>query len=193
MKKSIVLIYSLIILFTFTNMQAQERWSVELKSGVSIATKDLGDADLGTGIGFEGNVAYRFMPHLSAYAGWGWNQFNAKESFAGKDMDFEETGYSLGLRFIHPLGVSNIRYLVHGGALFNHIEVENNEGDIVSDSGHGIGWQIGTGLSIPLSSQLSINPVISYRALSRDIKIDNIKTSVDQNYLSLGIGLSWIL
>ena len=174
-------------------VEAQNNWSLEIKSGVAYATEDLGDADLGVGFGFEGTFSYRLMQHVSAYAGWGWNHFNAKESFAGSDMDFEETGYTLGLKFIHPIGRSNINYLVQAGAVFNHIEVEDDNGNILSDSGHGIGWQVGTGLSIPVSNMLSLTPTVTYRALSRDLEVANVKTSVDQNYLSIGIGLSWIL
>jgi opacity protein-like surface antigen len=191
MKKSITLFVGMLILVLSSQIEAQSKWSFDLKSGVSYATEDLGDADLGVGIGFDGTFAYRILPHLSAYAGWGWNQFNAEESFAGKDIDFEETGYSLGFKFIHPFGESNISYLVHAGAVYNHIEVENNDGDIISDSGHGLGWQIGAGLSFPISGQLFINPTVSYRSLSRDIEIANVKTGVDQNYITAGVGLSW--
>ncbi len=191
--KKLTKILIVMIVVTSSLMQAQNKWSFEFKSGLAYATQDLGDADLGMGIGFEGTFLYRFMPHLSAYAGWGWNQFNAKESFAGSDMDFEETGYTFGLKFIHPIGESNINYLVQAGAVFNHIEVEDDNGDIISDSGHGVGWQIGAGLSIPISNALAISPTVSYRTLSRDLEIANVKTSVDQNYLSIGVGLSWVL
>ena len=101
---------------------AQGKFSFELRGGVSVATQDLGDADLNTGFGFEGILDYRFMPHLGAYVGWGWNRFSAEKSFAGQDVDFEETGYPFGLQFNHPIGSSSLAYYIRGGGIYNHIE-----------------------------------------------------------------------
>ena len=103
-----VLAMGILLLVNIQVMSAQSRWSVELRGGADFATQDLGDASLKTGFGFEGTAAYRFMPHLSGYAGWGWNQFSADRSFAGTDMQFEETGYTFGLRFLHPIGASKL-------------------------------------------------------------------------------------
>lgn len=171
--------------------QSQNYWSFELRSGASYSTQDLGDADLGAGFGFEGTFAYRIMPHLATYAGWGWNQFSANHSFAGPDLDFEETGYTFGLQFIHPIGDSRLSYLVRAGAIYNHIEIENNDGDIILDSGHGIGWQVDAGLPFAISEKLQLIPSIRYRSLTRDINTKNGSLSLDLNYLSAGVGLYW--
>jgi hypothetical protein len=131
------------------------------------------------------------MPHLAAYAGWSYNNFAVDQSFAGADASFEETGYTFGLQFIHPIGESNISYLVRAGGTYNHIEIENNDGDITIDSGHGLGWQAEAGLVIPLSEKFSLLPSLRYRSLSRDIDIENVSTPVQLNYFSVGVGLSW--
>jgi len=193
MKRSILTIVVLLAFFALYQIeaQAQDRWSLEFRPGIDFATKDIADADLGTGFGFEGTVVYRFMPHLAAYAGWTWNYFGVDQSFAGTDASFEETGYTFGLQFIHPIGESDISYLVRAGGTYNHIEIENNNGDIIIDSGHGLGWQAEAGVVIPLSENFSLLPSVRYRALSRDIEIENINTSVDLNYFSVGVGLSW--
>lgn len=171
----------------------QERWSFEIRPGVNIPTKDLGDADLKTGYGIEGTFAYRFMPHLSVYAGWGWNKFSSDQSFAGPNVDFEETGYSYGLQFIHPIMQSDINILARAGALANHIEVENSNGDIIADSGHGydagIGWQLEVGVAMPLGERWNLMPSIRYRSLPRDLEIEGVTTPVDLNYLSGGVGI----
>ncbi len=71
------------------------------------------------------------------------------------DTDFEETGYTFGLQFIHPLGTSEkISYLIRAGGIYNHIEVENSAGDITADSGHGLGWEIGAGVQVYFGKQL---------------------------------------
>lgn len=169
--------------------QDDNRLSFEFRPAVNFATADLGDASLKTGFGFEGTFAYRFMPHLSVYAGWGWNKFASDQSFAGANIDFEETGYSYGLQFIHPVGTSNIDFLLRAGALANHIEVENSDGDIIADSGHGFGFQLEGGISLPLGESWNLMPSIRYRSLSRDIDFGSTSTSVDLNYISVGVGI----
>jgi opacity protein-like surface antigen len=178
------------LILTSYTAQGQRKWSFELRPGVNFATKKLGDTDLKTGFGAEGTFSYRFMPHVSAYAGWSWNKFSAAKSFAGSNMDFEETGYCFGLQLIHPIAQSNVNYMIKGGGTYNHIETENSEGTITNDSGHGLGWQLGIGAAVPVSKRLSIIPEVRYRSLARDIKINNVKTPVDLNYISAGLGLS---
>ena len=184
-------VIGLILILSSQSADAQKKWSFELKPGVSFPTKDLHDAKLKTGFGFEGVLAYRFMPHLAAYAGWSWNKFNADKSFAGNDTDFEETGYSFGLQFVHPFPNSSISFLLKAGGTYNHIETENSEGNIVNDTGHGPGWQAGAGVSIPLGNRWSLVPEIRYRSLSRDIKIGNEKIPLDLNYVFAGLGISY--
>ena len=193
MKRSILTVVALLAFFALyqTETQAQNRWGAEFRSGVDFATKDIADADLGLGFGAEFTIAYRFLPHLAAYAGWSYNNFAVDQSFAGADASFEETGYTFGLQFIHPIGKSDISFLVRAGGTYNHIEIENKEGKIIIDSGHGLGWQAEAGFMIHLSENFSLLPSVRYRSLSRDIDINNVSTSVDLNYVSAGVGLSW--
>lgn len=191
MKKLLLTIAALTIFTIFNQSYSQDKWSLELRPGTNYATQNISDADLGLGFGSEFNIAYRFMPHLAAYAGWSYNNFAVDQSFAGSDASFEETGYTFGFQFIHPIGESNLSYLVRIGGTYNHIEVENNDGDIIIDSGHGLGWQAEAGLVIPISEKFSIMPSVRYRSLNRNIDINNTSTSVDLNYLSVGVGLSW--
>ncbi|MGB3151933.1 MAG: outer membrane beta-barrel protein [Maribacter sp.] len=190
LKKHALILASLI---TFNTLSAQDNWFVELRPGVNFATQDFEDAELKTGFGFEAVVGYRFMEHLGAYVGWGYNTFNTDDtSFAGEgDTDFDETGYTFGLQFIHPLGMSeNLSYLIRIGGIYNHIEVENGAGDITADSGHGIGWEFGAGLNFDLGSNWNLRPQVGYRALSRDIEIGTTTTNVDLNYVSVAAGIA---
>ena len=193
MKNLVITIAVVLVLSGLNQMTAQtnNRWSLEFRPSFDYATQDISDADLGIGFGLEGTIAYRFMPHLAAYAGWSWNHFAVEQSFAGDDSGFEETGYTFGFQFIHPIGESGLSYLVRAGGTYNHLEIENNDGDIIIDSGHGLGWQAEAGLVIPLSEKFSLLPSVRYRSLNRDIEINNVSTSVDLNYLSVGVGLSW--
>jgi len=171
---------------------AQDRLSFEFRPGVNFPTNELGDAELNTGFGLEGTFAYRFMPSVAVYAGWSWNRFSSDNSFAGTDIDFEETGYTMGMQYIRPIGESKVNLLLRVGGLYNHIEVENSEGDIIADSGHGLGWQVEGGVAIPLGEKWRLLPSVRYRSLAREITIETVTTSTDLNYVSIGIGIARI-
>ena len=190
MKHVQTVIIALGILFASHSVEARDNWSLEIRSGIAFTTQDMGDADLGTGFGFEGTIAYRFMPHLAAYGGWDWYHFSADQSFAVADVDVEETGYAFGLQFIHPLGESSLAYFIRAGGTLNHIEIENNEGDIVADSKQGLGWEIGAGMVCSLGDCWNLSPGVRYRFLSRDLEIGDSSTPVDLTYLAVEMGLS---
>ncbi len=179
----------LIVLISQT-LLAQEKWSVEIRPGLKLATKDIDNADLKVGFGFEATIGYNFMEHTAAYVGWGYNRFRAVNSFAGEDADFEETGYTFGLRFIHPLGDSSLSLLARAGGIYNHIEIENDSGDIIDDSGHGLGWEICAGLDIDMGKNWSLRPQIGYRSLSRDIEVAATTIDAKLNYISFDMGVS---
>lgn len=80
--------------------------------------------------------------------------------------------------------------MFRAGGIYNHIEVENEGGDITADSGHGLGWEIGAGLQVDLGSNWNLRPQVGYRSLSRDIEIGSNSIDVDLNYISLGVGIS---
>jgi len=181
-------LFALSLLFAADTAIAQDRFGVGLSLDGSTATQDVGDADLNPGFGFEANLTYRFMPHLSAYAGWGWQRFGSDGSFAGVETDFEETGYRFGLQFMHPLGSTPVDYYVRAGGIYNHIELENSGGDITADSGHGLGWQAGAGIALPLGAKWRFMPGLRYQSLARDIEVGTVTTDVDLNYVALEIG-----
>lgn len=188
-------VYSFLILISFMVISnfvtAQNRFSVAIRPAANFPAKDLSNTNLKTGFGFEGTITYKFLPQLGAYAGWGWNHFAADKSFAGTDMDFEETGYSLGLQFIHPIENSKLKYQVGGGVIYNHIEIENSKGDIIADSKHGWGWRAEAGIDVPVTKRLHLTPTVRYQALSRDFTIGETQTAGDLNYVSAGVGISW--
>ncbi|MFP4289075.1 MAG: porin family protein [Bacteroidales bacterium] len=180
----------IVLSLTLNAREPMKRFGFELRPGISMSTTKLGDADLKTGVGFEGMFEFRVIPSASVYAGWGWNKFGSEESFAGTNMDFEETGYVLGIRYTYPLNESPLSLFARGGGIYNHIEVENAGGDIVEDSGHGWGWQAEVGVDISMGSRWSLRPGLKYQALNRDLEFGSEVHSVDLNYLSLGVSVS---
>lgn len=191
--KRIILLSSMIgmVLMLMVQMtNAQSRISWELRTGVDFTTQELGNADLNTGFGFDGILSYRFMPHTSVFGGWGWHHFSSDDSFAGANMDFEETGYTFGLEYMHPLGNTSMNFYLRGGGIYNHIEVESSDGDITADSGHGLGWQAEGGVAFDLGNRWMLKPGVRYRSLSRDIEIGNTTTDVDLTVFNTSIGIS---
>jgi len=183
-------------ILVFTNIceaQTQNKWNINLRPAANFPTQKMGDATLSAGFGFEGTVAYWFIPNLSAYAGWGWNKFQADKSFAGNNIDVVETGYKAGLKFRHLIGTSKLQYLLSAGALYNHIEIENEDGNIVNDyKGHDLGWQAEGGIIVPLGERFTLTPTIRYQSLMTDVSIASTKTPVDLNYISAGLSLSYL-
>jgi hypothetical protein len=188
-QNSLTILITLMLSLYTTVTVAQNKWSIAVRPGVHFPTKDLGPASLKTGFGIEGSVAYRFMPHFAAYAGWGWNSFADKR--ASSELEFEETGYIFGLQFIHPFPESNIKYMLRGGGIYTHIETENSSGDIIGDTGHGLGWEIETGVAIPIGQRFHLTPGVRFRSLQRKMEFGEIKTPVDLQTISVGVTASW--
>jgi len=191
MKTKVLITITLIASLTLSSFaqENEKRFGFELSGGASFATRKLDDANLNTGFGFEGIFHYRFMPHAGVYGGWGWNRFGADKSFAGTDVCFEETGYILGLQFKHPIGTTPLSYYLRAGGLYNHIEIENEDGDITGDSGHGFGWQLAGGIDINLGSNWSLTPGVKFNALNREIDLDGSSTHLNLNYINLRVGI----
>lgn len=175
-----------------TSAAAQERLAFEVRAGADIPTAEIDGEELGTGFGLDATLRYRFMPHLAVYGGWDWIRFSPDDAFGG-DLDIEETGYAFGLRFEHPFTTrSRLGAWVRAGGTYDHIEIENEDGDITADSGHGLGWEAAAGLSIPLTPGLSVTPGARYRALDRDVELDGTTTEFELRYIAVELGLAWI-
>jgi hypothetical protein len=172
-------------------LQAQERWTVEFTGGAAAPTGDLGELGLNTGLAFGASLGARVMPHLSVYGGWDWVHFSSDE-LVGGELDVEETGYALGLRFQHPLrgeeGFPQVR--VQAAGTYKHIEVEDDEGDVVTDSDHGLGLEVGAGLVLPLGERWMLTPMLRYRSLSRDLDLGQGTAAVELQYLTFEVGAS---
>jgi long-subunit fatty acid transport protein len=190
MKRCGFLLITTALIFAF-NVKAQEKWSVEFRPGLNFPTNDVGHTDTKIGYGFELTGAYKIMPHLAAYAGWGLNEFKGEDNFLTEDVTLKETGYTFGFQIIHPIGTSLFSYLARAGAVYNHIEIENNSGSFAADTGHGFGWQVAAGVDYEFAPNLALRPMLRYHSLSRDITVENVSTELNLNYISFGIGLAW--
>ncbi len=189
MKAKAFFLMALMVVLQLTGhtQQTEKRFGFELNTGLSIATNKIADASLNPGFGFEGTLHYHFAQHTGLYAGWGWNRFGANNSFAGSDICIEETGYVIGLQY-QQMRNQSFGYFVRLGMLYNHLEIENNEGDIIHDTGHGPGFQLAGGLVIPLSAKWNLMPGVKFNALKRDLTDEGTTRTLKQNYLQIRVG-----
>lgn len=171
-------------------LQAQ-RAAVELRALGAASTQKLAGTDLSLGGGLGATFSYRVQPHLAAYVGWDWIRFQADESFAGADVDFEETGYGAGLRFEHPIGNrERPLFRVEAGGTYRHIEIENAAGDVVADSGHDFGFEASGGVVLPLGRSWRVTPTMRFRSLSAGFEITGVATKSDLRYVGIELGVS---
>lgn len=165
------------------------RFAFELNGGISQTIQKLGGAETPTGGGFEAVFHYQVLSHWGIYAGWGWNKFATGSSDFGKNIDFEETGYVWGVQFKNNFSNSSTAYFFRAGGSYNHLELENEDGTIIQDTGHGLGWQLAGGLDLPLGSKLSLIPGIKFNALSRELTTNESTSDLNLKYLSLRLGI----
>ena len=167
-----------------------QRVVVDLRGAAAVPTSKLAGTELQTGFGFGATLAYKVQPHLHLYAGWDWMHFAADQSFAGADMDFEETGYTFGARFEHPFRMGHdLAFRVEGGGTYKHNELENGAGNLVTNTGHGFGYEAGVGLLVPMQ-RWGLAPALRYRSLTRDYDVSGTTRSGDLRYVALEVGVS---
>jgi hypothetical protein len=96
------------------------------------------------------------------------------------------------VRFDHPFrGESGgAGYRVRFGGTYNHIGVESSNDDLVANSGHGLGREIGTGVIFPFGGVWRVTPGVRYRSLGRTLTVGSVETDVDLTYVTFGVGFS---
>jgi hypothetical protein len=73
--------------------------------------------------------------------------------------------------------------------LYSHIETENSKGDIISDTGHGVGFQVTGGIEVALGKNWSLAPGIKFNYLSGETEIEAVNYQLDHRYVSARIGI----
>lgn len=178
-----------LLLFFSLASYGQQRWQAQIRPAIAFPTQDLGEAEINTGYGLGIEIAYDFAVFWQAYAGWDWNKFDSEYDSPNGNADFEETGFVLGIRFIHPVLNSRVTWDVGAGGIYKHIETENSSGEIIRDTGHDLGWEIGGGIGYELGNGFSLRPGVSYSSLkAEDDGPGNREYKL--NYFSFGIGLA---
>lgn len=168
---------------------SQDKWSLEFRPAIDFPLQDIGDINSTTGFGFEVSGAFRLIPNLEVYAGWGWNQFKGEErSINSNETTFEEMGYTTGLVFTRPLESSqSISFVIRGGPVYEMIKTSNSSANFKSD--YHFGWQISGGISYHFGGNWFLQPELRYRSLNTNEKVNSLSKEIRLDYISFGIGL----
>lgn len=172
---------------------AQSPWAVDIRGGAAFPVEELGDVELDTGGGLGATLSWQVQPEFALYGGWDWANFTTGEPLGGVEVDVEMTGYNFGVRFERPAhpALGNLRYRIGAGGLFSHIEVEDDDGELVDDSEHGLGFEVEAGLLIPVGMQWTLVPGARFRSLSRDLELVEVELPVDLRYIQAEVGLQF--
>ncbi len=170
-QKSLFVLSFILALTFFSNLaMAQDKFGISITPAANFPVDELGNTKLKNGFGGDATLFYNFTENLGIYGGWGWNKFSSSQSFAGSDIDFEETGYSAGIQFSQLIASTKMKLIFGAGATYRHIETQNSKGELIYDTGHGWGWEAKTGFSFPLGEHFNLIPTVKYSELSRDIE-----------------------
>lgn len=168
-------------------------FSLEARTEVAVPLQDFGNVEPGTGVGFGADVFYRLVPHVAAYAGWAMHHFSFD---AGPgEIDIEQTGYTLGLRYEHPFrgegaaGAREPAWWVNAGGILGHFELEDEAGEDAGDADFGLGWEAGAGISWPLGARVALAPGVGVRMLRREIDLGLGPQDATLSYFTAGLGV----
>jgi hypothetical protein len=168
-----------------------QRVTVDFRGAAASPQERLAGIDLKAGSGFGTTLALKVRPHLFTYAGWDWMRFRTDAVPAASRMDFIETGYTLGLRFEHPFRVgSDLAYRLELGGTSKHIEVENDVGELIADSGHEIGFESGASLVMPFGKTWRLIPTARYRSLGVGLTMNDASSKGHHRYYGIEVAVA---
>jgi hypothetical protein len=70
------------------------------------------------------------------------------------------------------------------------VEIENQDGDILFDSGHSLGFEFGAGLTFAIGDAWRFVPMARFRSLSPEFDMNNSVMKGDLRYVGLEAGFS---
>jgi len=165
--------------------------AIEARGGAYIPTGDFAEG-VGTGFGLGAIVSYRVIPALDIYAGYSWQRFALEEDeeFDDVDVDIEDSGFALGVRFEVPAAQS-LGPWIRAGVILHQAKFSGSEGSLSVSftSDRTAGLELGGGLAIPIAPALSITPGVSFRTYKPKFDIAGEVESDDAlSYLGLELG-----
>ncbi len=181
---------SLFLFLIFSSVTAQEKWSLEFRPNLDFPITKVENEKINTGFGFDASLSYNITEQFGVYVGWGWNIYRAENLPETGNIDMDETGYTFGIKFMHPISESSLSYFIRLGGIYAHVEVENEAGKNIADTGHEPGWEISGGFDFSHLSSFSLRPQVGYRNFSADFSSEDVIKQIDLNNFFFGIGIA---
>jgi len=179
------------VLLFASPLSAQPRWTAEVRGGINAALEEFNGVDLKIGPGFEMGVGLRVAPDVFVYGAWDWQNRATKTSLFGVSADVEDTGYAFGLRYVAPLS-GRVKPWVRAGGLYTHVEIEDEDaGDLIADSTHTLGFEVGGGVDLALNDRWSLTPGMRYRRFDPKVRRAGTETSATLSYMTFDVGIAW--
>lgn len=169
---------------------AQEPWTIELRTGGNAATESFDGADLEFGAGLEVSIAYRVAPGVSLFGGWDRQHHRAEDQIVGMEVELEDTGYVYGVRFEAPAG-ARVKPFVRVAGLWNHVEVESEDGEALAESDHTWGFEAGAGLDVSVGRTWSLTPGVRYRRFEPTVRFGSTELPATLAYVVFDVGIAW--
>ena len=180
---------ALALLLAASPLNAQERWTAEVRGGANVNANHFTTAELKTGMGAGAALGVRILPDLFAYGGWDWQHHSAKTPLFGEGWHVEDTGYSFGLRYVIPIS-DRARPWFRAGGLYNHAEIERSfDGVLVADSKHTLGLEVGGGVELAMAGPWSVTPGIRYRRFEPTVRFGGKESSSTLSDVTFDIGM----
>jgi len=175
-------LYTLVICLGLSTAAEGDSFGAELRATGAFPGMSEGNLKPDMGFGFDGTLSYSLISRMSVYGGVGWHQFSTGNLY------LEQSGYNIGIELSTPLPKSALKPRFRVGITYEEILLKKETGEIVENTGHGIGFEIDAAVAIDLgrTGDWRIMPGISYRSLSRDVGEEG---NIDLKYIALDLGI----
>ena len=129
---------------------------------------------------------------MGIYAGWSWFRFHSDQSFAGPDVEVDETGVLYGLQFERALGPHPLPEVrARAGLTYERVDLEPAAGGNGIRSDYDFGWGASMLLAFPLGEHLRLGPAVHYRAFSPTFPVGSGGESADLDHVSMDVAVTW--
>lgn len=169
--------------------------SLEARIGVGFPTGAFGDDEnTESGIGLGTSAAVRILPALSLYGGYERYTFGIDTGTSEVDANVIDEGFSAGAMIFPPVPLVGLYPWLRAGALFHTVDVDVDSrllpdlGNEFNESDRSLGFELGAGLDLPLTVNISLTPGVIFRSYEPRFDGDNADRD-NISYLSGGLGL----
>lgn len=169
--------------------------SVEARLGGAFATGEFSNPGqaLEAGSGYFGSVSGRLglLPNLSVYVGYERAQMGCDACIATQlDDVLVDDGFGAGAIMDLPLGPPGLSPWVRAGLVRRQLKM-SGDGETMA-SKPGIGFDLGAGITLPLTGPFQITPGLRYVRYPAEFEFTSVPNrSIDVSHVGVDVGLTY--